>query len=243
MPDRRVRDVDRFTPASAESTAGPSPRHSRTSVHPCVGREHGGEPRTTQYTRGSPPLRRGAPVGVRAQLGEQRFTSASTRSTPSSGTWRTGRPVHPRGARAMDLVPTAEVWFTPASAGSTSSPKTSVSCPSVHPRLGREHEAWPSATYSRAVRPARRGGPLRLDRPARRHGRFTPASAGTTSRGCAPCPSPPVHPHVGGEHARTVQKVTPMSGSPLMRLREFGSGRDSVNAQVGVRLRERFSWG
>ena len=106
-----------------------------------------------------------------------------------------------RGTRGQQQRALRRVRSIPACAGNTLKPYAAVTTPSVHPRVCGEH-------YLNGCEVRKAYGPSPRVRGTRRSAardaapdRSIPACAGNTRRPWRPCPCPPVHPRVCGEHS------------------------------------------
>ena len=195
----------RLTFASAGTTGGKACSGTLGSTHPRVGRDHCATDTFGLAAGGSPPRRRGALALAPAPGGRVRFTPASAGTTLVRRWLRPSRSVHPRlggdhdsplmmapeevgspprrrGPRRSSPDGIQEPRFTPASAGTTGPTRTAPSGTAAHPRVGGDHSGYLAVRRGVAGSPPRRPGPRLLRVAGDVVQRFTPASAGTTTR-------------------------------------------------------------
>lgn len=138
------REVLRFTPASAGTTARSSPTTPWTAAHPRVGGDHTCCPCCQSNTYGSPPRWQGPPGAAPEGFRPRRLTPASAGST----TFPAEIPV----VKGDHL----------ASAGTTSNSPWRSATSGVHPRFGGDHRRRTTSTgTSTGSPPASAGTTLR----------------------------------------------------------------------------------
>ena len=138
--------------------------------------------------------------------GEHAAVLSATSLSPGSSPRGRGTPV----ARQKKRTGTR---FIPAWAGNTTNCRVAVDLTAVHPRVGGEHTA-PSRLIRDRVGSSPRGrGTHSAPRQHVAVRRFIPAWAGNTLGSTLTVPILPVHPRVGGEHARDGQQVVGGDGS------------------------------
>ena len=103
--------------------------------------------------------------------------------------------------------------FIPTCVGNTSRRFPLPSCLSVHPHVRGEHISQPSMIPASPGSSPRAWGTLREMQAQNLFARFIPTCVGNTTAQARPLRRQPVHPHVRGEHSRTLVLPYPMRGS------------------------------
>ncbi len=212
-----------FIPAWAGNTYQTVRNEALKTVHPRVGGEHTGTPKSVGSGTGSSPRGRGTQQMARAIHRRRRFIPAWAGNTvdglarvpPGSVHPRVGgehavmstdRSVFvgssPRGRGTPASVSWAQdgSWFIPAWAGNTRDTKRRILHQPVHPRVGGEHLVFIEKLTARTGSSPRGRGTHRQIRRRQAGRRFIPAWAGNTRITGPPPARTPVHPRVGGEH-------------------------------------------
>ena len=232
---------DRFIPARAGNTPGPSRPPRPGPVHPRSRGEHATTRSDERAPSGSSPLARGTqPPQIRVAFGPRFIPARAGNTVPPRPGIRTPS-VHPRSRGEHVLVgivldlaggssPLARGTrsarpehrfpgrFIPARAGNTAGPTWFPNHSPVHPRSRGEHLQFSAsggdvAGSSPLARGTPRVGPgLFVDH------RFIPARAGNTRDRARRRHGWSVHPRSRGEHpARSMRRSTVSGSSPLAR--------------------------
>ena len=230
----------RFIPAQAGNTRRPARAPSRSTVHPRAGGEHATTRRSSRFSSGSSPRRRGTQVCQRLPGHRHRFIPAQAGNTSFYAFCRVSKPVHPRaggehsahaGAIRRDTGSSprrrgtpeivfdgrCNLRFIPAQAGNTLRKSATKGFASVHPRAGGEHSvAVKPVVESYGSSPRRRGTRITRTQPVLT-GRFIPAQAGNTAALRGRRRRVPVHPRAGGEHTHGRESREGYGGSSPRR--------------------------
>ena len=130
------------------------------------------------------------------------------------GSWLAGSPPRAWGARRLAADVEAVHRFTPTCVGSTTSRTCTGPNDAVHPHVRGEHAKQVQQRRRQRGSPPRAWGAPGCWTATPRRPRFTPTCVGSTVRGAAPITTPPVHPHVRGEHSAERTRMLAGDGSP-----------------------------
>ena len=232
LHDRR----GRFIPALAGNIAVRPERVRLPPVHPRVGGEHRMATACSDCATGSSPRWRGTSGPKHRRFPFHRFIPALAGNISTERGKQPLVPVHPRvGGEHTSALPSppspsgsSPRWrgtcqdlervghmqrFIPALAGNICPKKVTGKAHSVHPRVGGEHPTpWTSNPPATGSSPRWRGTLCQfrlLCQPMR----FIPALAGNIRLVASRPVTCPVHPSVGGEHARRPISTAAGSGS------------------------------
>ena len=194
--------LDGFTPARAgKSLLMQLPTICR-QVHPRSRGEIDALDITGGYHRGSPPLARGNPGGVRrGRVSPAVHPRSRGEIVAPSMRWRWpwGSPPLARGNRPASGARRCLRRFTPARAGKSRAYRRRRSKGSVHPRSRGEIQTARGVRLARGGSPPLARGNHRRPHLRQRSRRFTPARAGKSTPIAASSTRPTVHPRSRGE--------------------------------------------